>query len=265
VRKRLLALTVLGSCGGAPVDRAPVAAPCAFNRVGYVTVSGAPRSAVPQLAVLEGTLDDPERTQRIAAVATRALAAQGYARASLAITRHPACRVDLEIAVTLGPRFQIAAITFETDDAFPAAERLAVVEDALGTVNTVGGVYIEYRLTRALAELARRYHDAGWLEARLGPPRATYDPHGTVALAIPVSAGRRFRLGSIKASGAGPGARQAVLQTLGLRAGEYYDGVRVRRAIERARHRVARWVELRASVAEGRPEVDVEAIMDSRR
>jgi outer membrane protein assembly factor BamA len=265
VRAHVLTLTALAGCHVAPAGYAPVATSCAFNRIGTVTVTGAPRDAVPQLAVLAGTFDDPERTERIAEIAASALRSRGHARARLAITRRTGCGVDLDVAVTLGPRFRIATIAFDTDDEFPSADRLAVIEDALGTVNTVGGVYIEYRMKRALAELERRYRDAGWLEARLGAPHPTYDPAGTVAIAIPVTAGRRFRIGSVKAVGAGPRAREAVLQSLGLRAGDYYDGPSVRTAIERARHKLARWVELRTNVAEDRPEIDLEAIVEARR
>jgi len=262
---QVLALIGLVSCRVAPSGYAPVAMPCGSHRVGQVTVTGAPRDAVAPLAVLEGTFDDPERIDRIAEIASRALRTRGYARAALAITRRPGCHIDLEVAVTLGPRYRIEGIWFETDDEFPSAERLAVIEDALGTVNTVGGVYIEYRMTRALRELERRYHDAGWLDARLGAPRATYDPGGGVVVAVAVTAGRRFRIGSVKAVGAGAVAREAVLQMLGLRAGDYYDGPRIRTAIERARHRLARWVELRTNVAGDRSEINLEAIVEAGR
>ena len=270
--RRVLALTVLVACGAAPVGRAPVgrapvATPCSLHRVGDVVVTGAPRELVPQLAVLAGTLDDPERTDRIARVAIDGLRARGYADAAIAIARRPGCRVDLHVAVTLGRRYRIARITFATEeaneDAFPGAERLAVLEDALGTVNTVGGVYIEYRMKRALVELERRYRDAGWLEARLGEPRTTYDPGGAVTVEIPVTAGRRFRIGQVKAIGAGAGARDTVLQSLGLHAGDYYDGPRIRSAIERARRKLARWVELRTRIAGDRPEIDVEAVIEA--
>ena len=261
---RLLALTLLAGCGGAPLAAVAAAAPCSSHRIGAVTVTGAPPDAVPQLAVLEGTLDDPDRTERVAQVATEGLRAQGYAGAAIAVARRSGCGVELDVAVTLGRRYRIARIAFDTDDAFPGAERLAVLEDGLGTVNTVGGIYIEYRMRRALAELERRYRDAGWLEARLGAPRPTYGAGGDVTVDIPVDAGRRFRIGSVRAVGAGPLAR-AVLQSLGLRAGDYYDGPRIRTAIERARHKLARWVELRTNVADGRPEIDLEAVLEAQR
>jgi outer membrane protein assembly factor BamA len=264
-RAALAVVTALASCRATPSPYPAVATPCAFNRIGEVRVAGAPREVVPQLAVLEGTYDDPERTERITALATTGLRARGYATATIAVVRRPGCGVDLGVAVTLGPRYRIARISFQTDDEFPNADRLAVLEDALGTVNTLGGVYIEYRMRRALAELERRYHDAGWLDARLGAPRTTYSADGAVAISVPVAAGRRFRIGTVKASGAGPLARATVLQTLGLRAGDYYDGPSVRTAIERARHKLARWVELRTNVVGSRPEIHVEAIVEARR
>jgi outer membrane protein assembly factor BamA len=265
VRTHALVLALVAACRVPAGERAPLAGRCAFNRIGEVAVTGAPRDAVPQLTVLEGTLDDPERTARTAASATTALRTAGYAQARLAIARRAACRVELDVVVELGPRYRIASITFEPGDDFPPAERLAAIEDALGTVNTVGGVYVEYRMARALVDLERRYRDAGWLDARLGPPRATYDDSGAVAVEIPVAAGRRFRIASVKAIGASPVARAAVLQTLGLRAGDYFDGPSIRTAIERARTRLARWVQLRTSIAQDRPEIAVEAIVEARR
>lgn len=265
VRTIALALPLLAACAPAPVGYPPVAAPCAFNRISRVTVTGAPPSAVPQLVVLEGTVDDPERIHRIGELATGALRAEGYAGATLAIARRAGCGIELAVAIALGPRYRIASITFEPADEFPAAARLAVIEDALGTVNTIGGTYVEYRLRRALVELERRYHDAGWLDAKLGAPRARYDRAGTVAITIPVAAGPRFRIGSVRAIGAGRGARQAVLHTLALRAGDYYDGAQVRTAIERARLRLDRRVELRASVAGDRSEIDLEAFVEAAR
>lgn len=253
------------ACAQGPAPYAPIAAPCGSHRIGRVMVTGAPQGAVPQLAVLEGTFDDRARTARVAQSATRALQAQGYADATLAVSRRAGCRTDLEVAVSLGRRYRIVEIAFETDDGFPKADRLSVLEDALGTVNTVGGIYIEYRMQRALDELERRYRDAGWLEATLGPPRTSYADNGTVAVAIPVTAGPRFRIGAVRAVGASPRARAAVLETLEVRAGDYYDGPAIRVALERARSRVARWVELRTNVVGERSEIELEAIVEARR
>ncbi|HEU4729995.1 MAG TPA: hypothetical protein VFT22_18990 [Kofleriaceae bacterium] len=195
-----MTLIVLAACRAAPGGYPPVETPCQFNRIHAVRVTGAAASAVPQLAVLEGTLEDPGRTARVGALATSALRARGYAQAKLSIERRPVCGVELDVQVALGPRYRIAEIAFVssrrrpraeeppslTDDDLPGSTLRAALEDALGTVNALGGVYIEYRMKRALAELERRYRDAGWLEVRFGEPRATYDPRGTVAIEIPV-------------------------------------------------------------------------------
>jgi outer membrane protein assembly factor BamA len=257
-------LAVIGCGRAAAPQLAPVATPCTEMRVGTVTVVGASRSAVAALAILEGTIDDPARTARILETARQTLQFQGYAHATVSLSRQIACFADLHVAVDLGPKFHIDRIEFQTTDGFPAAERLAVIEDALGTVNTVGGVYIQYRLERALAGLERRYHDAGWLEAKIAPPAAHYDDHGAVTVSIPVDAGPRFRVGAIRARGAGAAARATVLEEIGLEPGAWYDGPTIRNGIARARRKLDRGVELRTSVSSDRGEIELEAVLEAR-
>ncbi|HEY0193950.1 MAG TPA: hypothetical protein VGC42_22690 [Kofleriaceae bacterium] len=278
MRARWLPFTVLAACGSAPepvASYAPVTAPCVFNRISTVEVRGAPRDSVPQVTVLEGTIDEPDRTERAARLALRNLKAQGYAGARLTLDRRDRCGVGLDVTVALGPRYTISAIAFETPfggAGEPAgappelvlAARRAVLEDSLGTVNTVGGVYIEYRLRRALIEIERRYRDAGWLDATVGTPRPRYLADGTVALAIPLDPGPRFRIGSVVAVGASAPARAAALHSLGLRSGDYYDGPSIRLAIDRARKQLDREVELRTNLAGDTPRIDIQAIVGSR-
>jgi outer membrane protein assembly factor BamA len=258
----IAALAVLavsaGACRSAARDRPAIAAPCAPGRIGEVRVTGAALADVPALAVLQGTLDDPARTERVVAAALEALRWRGYARASIDVSREAGCFVDLRVAVELGPRFKIARIDFLTRDEFPARERLAAIEDALGTVNTVGGVHIDYRLRRALESLERRYQDAGWLDARIGAPRSVYGDDGAVRLEIPIDAGHRYRIGAIRARGANAVARRTLLEELGVDPGAYYDGPALRRGIERARKKLDRRVELRTSPTEG-DEIEIEA------
>lgn len=256
-------LRLLAGCQRPPEPRAPIAPTCAANRIGQVIVEGAPRSAIAPLAVLEGTLDDRPRLARIAKVAAEGLRARGYLRAEISITRDASCGIDLTAEVTLGPRFKIDRIIFETDDEFPAATRLALIEDALGTVNTIGGIYVEERLERALRELRRRYADAGWLEAKISTPRTTVDEGGGVTVTVPIAAGPRFTIGTVRAVGGGK-ANRAVIAALGLREGEYYDKTVVRAGIARARKQLDRWIQVRVEIAEDRAEIDVEAIVEGR-
>jgi outer membrane protein assembly factor BamA len=240
-----------------------VAAPCNAARIGEVRVAGAAPALVPGLAVLAGTLDDAERTARFVEAATDALHMRGYPQAAIAIARTAGCFVDLDVAVTLGPRYRIDRIVFDTSDEFPAPERLAALEDALGTVNTVGGVYIEYRLQRALAALERRYRDAGWLDASIERAIPSYHDD-KVTLTIPVSAGPRFRVAKVRVHGSDKRARAAVLAELAKQAGEWYDGPAIRTGIERARRKLDRWVELRTSYAfDG--DLVIEAVVEGQR
>ncbi len=259
--RRLILLTTLAAChsGG---GYQPVAASCAPDRIGAVVVSGASRAELAPLTVLEGTLDDPERTERITGMALEGLRAQGHAKATLTVTRQDGCGVELHATVVRGPKYRIARIAFETDDEFPAAQRLAMIEDGLGSVNTVGGTYIAYRLQRALKELRRRYADAGWVGVTIAAPRAAFTD-SEVTLIIPVTSGPRFTIGTIRAIGAGKEARATVLDALGLREGSYFDRTAVRAGIERAQRLLDRKIQLRVQVAADRTEVDVDAIVEA--
>jgi outer membrane protein assembly factor BamA len=246
------------SCGGAAIPVRPaITTPCSVMRVGKVAVTGAPSSQVAALAVLEGTIDDRTRTDRIVAVAAERLRALGYARAQIAVTRKPGCFTDLDVAVALGPKFKIQTIDFATSDQFPARDRLAVIEDALGTVNTIGGIYVEYRLARALTRLQERYRDAGWLDAKIAPPIARYGD-ASIAITIPITPGPRFKISAVRARGAGAKVRAAVLDEIRIEPGSWYDGLAIRNGIERARRKLDRRVELRTIVSHDAIELELE-------
>jgi len=240
---------------------------CDRNRIGTVSVEGAPASEVAGIMVLEGTRDDPARTERVARQTIETMRSDGYARASLTITPKRGCRVDLRVDVSLGPKFKISDIAFATDDAFPAAVRTQTIEDALGGINSVGGVYSPARLKRSLSELNQRYYDAGWLEVQIGEPIAHYDDeHATIAVEIPVQAGRRFRIGQVHATGGEPAQRAVVMASLGLKNGDWYDGEMLRTGIERIRRKLGvlgQDVELRTNVSLKRREIDLEAVVEA--
>jgi hypothetical protein len=234
-----------------PEVHPPLAQDCSPTRIGQVTVEGATLADIAPLAVLEGTLDDPDRATRIAGVATELLQARGYPYAKLEVSRHVACGTELHVAVHPGPRFKIAHLAFETDDGFPATERVLAVQDALGTVNAVGGAYLEDRMKRALIALEHRYHEAGWIDASVGAPKATYDElRNEISVSIPISAGPRYRIGRIITHGGSAADRRAVIEALGLRGGDWYNGPRVRIGINRARHTTDHRVELHYEIAE---------------
>ncbi len=260
----VLVTGLVGCHAGRPGPR-PTTTTCNAGQIRAVTVDGAPRARLAPLTVLEGTLDEPERTERVVQLALDGLRAQGYARATLVVSRAESCGVELHAVVALGVTYTIDRIAFETDqgDQFSTRERLAVIEDGLGTVNTVGGTYIAYRLQRGLRELRRRYADAGWVGAAIGAPKAHLDDRGHISISIPVHAGPRFTIGTIRAIGAGAAARATVLDALGLREGTYYDRASVRTGVERAQRLLDRKIQLRVQIATDRSEIDVDAIVEA--
>jgi outer membrane protein assembly factor BamA len=261
VQRLFLTAIVFFGCQPAPQLAYPaLAADCSPERIGKVSIRGAQASDVASLAVLEGTFDDKDRTERIVEVATELLHVRGYPNARIAIDRQTGCGVELDVAVALGPHYRITHIGFETDDEFPDDERAEMLEDALGTVNAAGGAYVEDRMVRSLASLERRYHEAGWIDATVGKPVATFDDgRGTVSISVPIAAGQRYRIGEIHAHGATRVTRDAVVAALGLRNGDWYDSVRVKNGIDRARRRLDRHIELRIEVGTDRSTIDIEA------
>jgi outer membrane protein assembly factor BamA len=255
----------LAACHPSARTYPAVSQTCSADRIGRVSVDGAARADVAGLTVLEGTRDNPRRTERIAHQTVEALRTRGYARAILRITREAGCRVDLHVQADLGPQYKIDDIQFVTDDGFPANIRAATIEDALGGINTIGGVYSAERMRHALADLVQRYQDAGWLEAKIDDPEAVYnDDRGTIGVRIPIHAGKRFRIGQIHASGGEPATRAAVMQALGLRNGDWYDGEMLRTGLERVRRKLGlhgQGIELRSSVSLKRREIDLEAVV----
>jgi outer membrane protein assembly factor BamA len=255
-----LAIVMLTACHAAVAPYPAVDPGCSESRVGKVLTEGASAAEIAPLAVLEGTLDDPPRTERIARVAEELLRVRGYARAEVRVDRVKGCGVELHVAVTRGPKFRIAQIALA---GAPDGDT-AVLADALGTVNAVGGTYVEDRMRRASAHLVQRYKDAGWLELEVDPPVASFDERaGTVRVTIPVRSGRRFRIGSVIARGAGAATRARVLETLALRGGDWYDASAVRDAIARVRRELDRRVDVHVEV--GADRVDLDAVVGERR
>ena len=242
----------LAACHGGIVPRPPVVAGCPQGRIGKVTIEGASPREVAPLAVLEGTLDDPPRITRTAEVAADFLHARGYPHATIHVTRHAGCGVELAIAVDRGPRYRIADIELHSDATLPPGDARAALEDGLGTVNAIGGAYVEDRLGRALAVLVRRYRDAGWLDAAAGAPHVDWDDSDhTVRLAIDLHPGRRYKIGKLV-------ARPRVIEALGLKNGDWFEAGRLHTALVRARRRLARKLDVTLSVVNERAAIDVE-------
>ncbi|MFN0246568.1 MAG: POTRA domain-containing protein [Kofleriaceae bacterium] len=276
---RLASASLVGLLACAPTEAPPrtptppttqpaASATCAPHRIGKVGFHGADSAeataALAPLAVLEGTLDNPKRAERVASLATEALRTIGYPRAKIVLDRGAGCGVELEVRATLGPKFRIAKIQFVTDDTFPARRRLALIESALGTVNTVGGVYVADRLDTALADLQKRYRDAGWARAEISTFAADYDDaRGEVSLTIPIQSGRRYTIGRIRAINA-RGFAGELFDALGVEEGEHFDKASLTAGLARARTRIDHRIRMRAVISDETGTIDIEAIVERK-
>ncbi|HEU0034389.1 MAG TPA: hypothetical protein VFQ53_27390 [Kofleriaceae bacterium] len=257
---RRLLLLALVACHTPATPRAPGLA-CAPGRIGKVTVTGAPRSAIAPLAVLEGTLDEPERTTRIVALTEALLHREGYPRAKLAVARHTGCGVELAVTAALGPRFRIARIVFATaDDLDPAVRRdaFAISLDSGRRIQTVGGDYDAGWLETSVRQLATAYKDRGWTNVEIGEVAVHEDDAtGTVELTVPITPHDRFKIGELRAAPDDPVAL-AALATIGLRSGDWFDARAVELATDRMRRHVGHRVYLRTTPRDDHHVIDVE-------
>jgi outer membrane protein assembly factor BamA len=180
--------------------------------------------AYPELAslrALEGTLYDPARVRRIAALAEAALVANGYAHAHVHATADGACEATLRIDVDAGPRFRLAELTV-TGGALPV-ERTTFERD-LAQVNVVGGVFDENAFAEDLAQWAERHHARGWLDATAKTPQVTYDAaHARVSVHAAVTLGPRYRVGPFVIEGGDERARRLAEKMLAPLPGTVYD------------------------------------------
>lgn len=261
MQRLIVSVLLMIGCEPAPAVEYPaLARDCSAERIGKVLVHGASYADVAPLAVLEGAFDDPERTDRVTQVATELLHVRGYPNARIDVQRNRGCGIELDVAVALGPKFKIDQIAFQTEDNFPDDERIETIADALGTVNAVGGAYVADRMAKALDLLERRYHELGWIDAKVKNPLTSYDEvKGTVSLVIPIDPGERYRIGTIRARGSNTETRQEVLSVLGLRNGDWYDASLVKRRVDRARKHIDRHIELRMEVSADKNTIDIEA------
>lgn len=180
--------------------------------------------AYPELAslrALEGTLYDPARVTRIAALAEAALVANGYAHAHVRTTAAGACEATLRVDVDAGPQFRIAELTV-AGGALPV-ERTTFERD-LAHVNVVGGVFDATAFASDLATWVERHRARGWVAATASEPEITYDAaHARVSVRAAITPGPRYRFGTLPVDGGDLRARGIAMRLLAPLPGTTYD------------------------------------------
>ena len=207
-------------------------------RVRAVELEGVTRAQVPTLPVLEGSLDDGARLERMTRGAQGWLRDHGYLHAEVVATRRAECGgIVVHVTGKLGQRYTLARISIHGSG---VAIGSGEIESALGRVNAAGGVLQMAGLESTLAAILDRNLDAGFFEATYQPMVIhTNDKSGTVTVDVTFKPGQRYRMGDFQIDGGTPAMRAVALAELGPLRGQWYDARRVRIAREHITMRVA--------------------------
>lgn len=203
-----------------------------------VAIHGAVRPALlRRLRALVGTIDDPERTARIATRLEGTLRAAGYAKARVAAERRPvADGAWLCASVTPGPRYVLATIATPGAVHLSRGRIAAIVGEPHTRLNRVGGTYRADLMSEAIVRLQNAYADLGFVAAQLGPVTTDIDDaRGRITLRIPVEEGARYTLGAVKFLGVAPARQAAYRALLGAREGDVYRAGPINEGVQRIR------------------------------
>ena len=212
-----IAVTAEPSPDGYAIELAVVPLPHVLR----VEITGATRTQLATLVVLEGTLHDQARLGRLTGGTQQWLRTHGYPRAVLAGESFPTCEgVVVRIDAKLGDHFTLSRIAV-TGSAVPAPPLM--FEHDLGKMNVVGGELDESAFTDDLETLVRRHRDIGYLDANLVPPVVHFDDqHRLVTADARIEPGVRFKV-AITIQGGTPAQRALAEAVYGPLRGTWFD------------------------------------------
>ena len=155
-------------------------------------------------------------------------------------------RVRLVFTIEDGPETRIHEIQFTGNDAISAGalrkQMTANKEPKMWPLSwfSSNGTYREHRFAEDADGIIQHYRKNGYVRAQVGQPvLTTLDDSEDgkkrfVRMRIPVSEGRRYRLGDLTFEGITTFREEAVRAQFDFVEGDYYDDERMRRGIERA-------------------------------
>jgi outer membrane protein assembly factor BamA len=141
-------------------------------------------------------------------------------------------RVDLVFTVEEGPAVKVAKIDIKGNKAVKREAVLDILSKNGGT--TVGARYWREALSNAILHLTSRYFDLGYINVQVDNPEETLSADKTsMALAITIREGDRFRVGKLDAKGALVAPASEYLKLLGVKSGEVFNRSKIASGLER--------------------------------
>ena len=192
---------------------------------------------------------DPGLINRAKAVLRELMAEKGFPNADVTHAITPLAGgpklVEVTFTVSDGPRLMIRDVTFIGNRAIGDDTLLRQIKEnraqSLLSVVTGRGTYNETKFADDAQSVEDYYRDLGYIAARVGQPtlRPLDDSKDGksrwVQLRVPVTEGRRYKLGSFTFEGNKILASEGLRTLFKLQPGEWYSQQRIREGLEKAR------------------------------
>lgn len=192
---------------------------------------------------------DPAQIRRVESVVREMLAEKGYIDGEVTHTITPIAGgpklVNLAFQITDGPRVLIKDIDFIGNEAIGdgALKRRMKENKERTLINRFRskGVYQQAKFEEDAENVRGLYREEGYIAARIGQPEirtletSADGKSRQVQLRIPVSEGRRYRVGKFAFEGNTVVKGEALQPIFKLETGDYYSEKKIRKGLEKAR------------------------------
>jgi len=192
---------------------------------------------------------DPGQIRRVESVIRELLAEEGYLDATVRHEITPVAGgpklVNLSFKIDDGPKVRIRDVEFLGNEAFSDGKLARRMKEnkARGIFGfiTGGGIYKEASFDDDAENVRALYRENGYIAARVGQPEIRTietSPDGKdrwIELRIPVTEGRRYRVGKFDFEGNTVVKDEALMEVFKLKPGDYYSEKKIRKGFEKAK------------------------------
>jgi outer membrane protein insertion porin family len=192
---------------------------------------------------------DPGLVRRVAGIVREMYAEKGFQYAEVKSTIKELAGgpkiVHLSFNIAEGPKVKIREVEFVGNQAVSNGKLAGKMKEnkprGFLSFITGGGTYQEAKFADDAEKVTEYYRDKGYIEARIGNPELKVMEDSTdaktrwVQLRIPVTEGKRYRVGEVSIAGNEVVKGEALKPLFKLKPGEYYAEKNVRKGFEKAR------------------------------
>jgi outer membrane protein insertion porin family len=192
---------------------------------------------------------DPAQIRRVETVIREMLAEKGYMDATVSHRITPIAGgpklVNLSFTIEDGPKVFIRNVEFIGNQAYGDRKLRGRMKEnkSRGMLSFLSGkgTYQEAKFDEDAESVRALYRENGYIAARVGQPEIRTletSPDGSkrwIQLRIPVTEGRRYRVGEFTFEGNTVVNAEALQPVFGMRTGDFYSEKKIRKGLEKAR------------------------------